>query len=89
MLTRDSQDSELRGTWIQKVGETEQRVSPRPYVVPRNGSAVLPLSGSGLVVFYAKDALCRMNSDGTDFAEVAGPVRPPVSAVPIGEWQKH
>ncbi len=89
MFARDTQNSELRGTWTQKVEETEQRVSPRPYLVPRGGSAVLPLPGSGLVVFYAKDALCRMNSDGTDFAEVAEVARPPSFAIPIGEWQEH
>lgn len=70
IFTRETMDSTLRGTWMQKVGGVETRIFEEPYLAGRGGAAVLLMKEAGVVVFVTKDAVMRMNPDGSDIREI-------------------
>jgi hypothetical protein len=68
--SRETPDSELRGTWMQKPGGKERRIWAEPYVPARSGKSVLPIKSAGLVVFVTKEGVMRMKPDGTEIQVV-------------------
>lgn len=84
--SREVPDSELRGMWMQKVGEAERRVSPQPYLVGKGG-AMLMVSPAGLVVYATKDGLSRINVDGTEPSQMIKLRRAPVRVMGMAEWK--
>jgi hypothetical protein len=87
-FSREVPDSELRGTWLQTVGEGERRVSTVPYLVAKSGPMLLVMKSAGLVVFATKNGLSTMKADGTHVAEVVKLPHPPNLALGIEEWNR-
>ncbi|MEA3207140.1 MAG: hypothetical protein QOE70_197 [Chthoniobacter sp.] len=86
-FSREVADSELRGTWLQTVGDGERRVSNDPYLVAKSGPMLMVLKGAGLVVFATPDGLSTMKPDGTDVREAVKLARVPDRALGIEEWE--
>jgi hypothetical protein len=87
LFPRTDSDSSLRGTWLKKVGETEQRVTPEPCLEQRNvGPIYLVLKKAGQVVFVTRHGICRVKPDGSDFAEIVKMKRLPTRLKGITEW---
>jgi hypothetical protein len=85
--SRNVPDCTIRGTWLRKVGEQEKLVMSEPYHFGRGESlAVDALSEIGVVVFTTRDALFRMNSDGTELKEVAKLRKPAESVLAVKTW---
>ena len=84
--SRDVPDSDVRGAWLQTVGEGERRVSPDPYVVNAKGSSLILLKPFGLVIFATKHGVAKMKSDGTGFEEFIKTPRPPQRLVNVDIW---
>ncbi len=86
-FSREVPDSELRGTWVQKAGEGERRVSPEPYLVGTRG-ALLMVGPGGQVIYATKHGLAIMRGDGTAVKELIKLPHPPVRVVAIAEWRQ-
>jgi hypothetical protein len=86
-FSREIDDSTLRGTWLQTVGQEERRVSPEPYLVGKAGGFIMPLPSGGLVVFATKQGLSTMKPDGTELAERVKLSRPATRVLGIQEWK--
>lgn len=84
--SRDVPDSDLRGTWLQTVGEGERRVSPDPYLVNAKASSLVPLKPFGLVIFVTKHGVAKMKTDGTGFEEFIKTPTPPQRLVTVDIW---
>jgi len=84
-FSREVQDSELRGTWMQTAGEGERRVSPDPYLVANSGPMIMA-SPAGVIVYATKHGLSKMNPDGTEVAELIKLPHPPGRVVAIADW---
>lgn len=70
-LSRDVQDTDLRGTWLQKAAEPEKRISPQPYLVNTRGVGfILAVPKAGVVVFATRQGLSRMKPDGSELSEL-------------------
>jgi hypothetical protein len=87
-FSRDVPDSDLRGTWLQTVGEGERRVSTDPYLVSKSGPMLLVMKSAGLTVFATKHGLATMKLDGTEVSEVVKLPHPPNLALRIEEWNR-
>jgi hypothetical protein len=85
-FSREVPDSELRGTWLQTVGEAERRISPSPYLVGKAGHPLLALKSSGALVFATKHGLSKMMPDGSDVREVAAFPQTTAHVIGIEEW---
>jgi hypothetical protein len=86
--SREVPNSELRGTWLQTVGEGERRVSPDPYLVRKSGPQMMTHKSAGMVIFSTKHGLSKMKPDGTGvekFGKLAGP---PSRVIGIQEWKQ-
>lgn len=71
-FSRDVMDSKMRGSWIQRAGESEKRIWEQPYMAGRGGAMVTGNRDAGLVLFGTKEGLIRMKSDGSEVREVVG-----------------
>jgi hypothetical protein len=69
-FSRDVPDTQLRGTWLQTVGEGERRISPEPFLVNRTGPALMKLKSSGVVVFATEHGLSKMKPDGSELIDL-------------------
>lgn len=85
-FSREVTDSELRGAWLQTVGQVERRILPEPYLVNKFGTALLSLKSAGLVVMGTKHGLSKMKPDGTEAAEVVELAGPQTRALGIEKW---
>lgn len=85
-FSREVPDSELRGTWLQTVGEGERRISSESYTVSQRGPMMMA-SPSGFILYTTKLGLSRMKADGTGTEEVIKLQHPPSRAMAIGEWK--
>ncbi|MGB8168460.1 MAG: hypothetical protein WCF18_13265 [Chthoniobacteraceae bacterium] len=85
IFSREVQDSELRGTWIQKPGEEEKRISPVPFIVPRKGSSILKLTGTSAGLVMTKSGLARIDAGAGEFAEKVHLLAAPGSALAFEE----
>lgn len=65
IFSRETQDTERRGTWFKQLGGTETRITDEPYLVVNGISQVLPLKEAGLVVFQGKTSLHKIKLDGS------------------------
>lgn len=88
VLSREVPDSDLRGTWLEKAGEAERRVSPEPYLVSKAGGTIIPLTSADVVVFATKQGLSKMKPDGSDVAEVVKLTHAPERVLGIQNWQQ-
>ena len=86
-FSREAPDSDVRGTWLQTVGEGERRVSPEPYLVSKKGAELMSLKSLGLVVFVTKHGLSKMKPDGTGLAELFTLPHPPALVEDIEDWK--
>jgi hypothetical protein len=86
-FSREVADSDLRGTWLQTVGEGERRVSTEPFLVSKKGAELMVLPPSGLVIFATKRGLSKMRPDGTELAEFVKLAHPPALVMGIQEWK--
>jgi hypothetical protein len=87
IFSREIPDSTLRGTWRQKVGEAEQRISPEPFIVSRAGASILPVKSANAILLMTTQGLMRMKSDGTEIAHVAKLPRSPSHLNSIEGWR--
>lgn len=62
-FSRELQDSDLRGTWFQKVGEREKRVSLEPFIVNKKGGLIMFLPSSELVVFLTNVGILKVKKE--------------------------
>lgn len=85
-FSREVPDSELRGTWLQTVGEGERRVSTDPFLVAKSGSLLMVKENAGLIIFATKHGLTTMKPDGSGLAEIVKLPRPPNLALGIEVW---
>ena len=85
-FAREVPDSDLRGTWLQTVGEGERRVSPEPFLVTKKGAELMLVKSAGLVVFVTKHGISKMKPDGTEVAELMKLPHPPSFVQNIEEW---
>lgn len=68
-LSRDVPDTDLRGTWLEKAGEGEKRVSSDPYLVNSRGNGmILAMPKGGPVIFATRQELFKMRTDGSELA---------------------
>jgi hypothetical protein len=86
-FSREVPDSDLRGMWLQTVGEGERRISPEPYLVGKKGAELMALKSTGLVIFATKHGLSKMRPDGTGLAEFVKLAHPPERVLAIQEWK--
>jgi hypothetical protein len=87
-FSREVPDSELRGTWLQKAGEGEKRVSPEPYLVGKAGGFIMPLPSGDQVVFATKQGIGKMKPNGSELVEVVKPVHAPERILAIQDWKQ-
>jgi len=89
-FARDIQDSDLRGTWTQKVGQEEKRVSAEPFMVEKTGSLIMAIPSSDVVVFATKTSLSKVNAHSGEVQKIATLVRPVTGpaprAVAVQQW---
>ena len=85
--SREVPDTDLRGTWLQTVGEGERRVSNIPYLVSKKGAELMALPSTGLVIFATKHGLSKMKPDGSELAEFVKLAHPPALVMGIQEWR--
>jgi hypothetical protein len=86
-FAREVPDSDLRGTWLQTVGEGERRVSPEPYLVTKKGAELMVVKSAGLVVFVTKQGISKMKPDGTEVAVLMKLPHPPSFVQDIEDWK--
>jgi len=86
-FSREVPDTELRGTWLQSVGEAERRVSPEPYLVGNAGGFIMPVPSASIVIFATQHGLSKMNPDGSGLAEFIKLDHPAVRVVGIQDWK--
>ena len=86
-FSRELPDSDLRGTWLQTVGEGERRVSTEPYLVGKAGPDLMSLKSAGVVIFATKHGLFKMKPDGTGVEKFGKLAHPPARALGIQEWK--
>jgi hypothetical protein len=86
-FSREVPDSDLRGSWLQTVGEGERRVSTEPFLVSKKGAELMALPDTDLVIFATKHALSKMKADGTDLAVLVRLPHPPVLVTGIQKWK--
>ena len=84
--SREIPDSDLRGTWLQKAGGGETKVSPEPYLVSNGGPQLMTLPSAGIVILETKHGLAKMKPDGNKFTEVPEQARIPVRLMRIERW---
>ena len=75
--SREVPDSDLRGMWLQTVGEGERRVSPEPYLVGKTRGLIARVPSVGVVVFVTKRGISKMKPDGTGLALLIALPAPP------------
>ena len=85
--SRELPESDLRGTWLQTVGEGERRVSPEPYLVSKKGAELMAVKCAGLVVFSTKHGLSKMKPDGTGVAQLCVLPHPPSRVESVEDWK--
>ena len=76
-FSREIADSSLRGTWLQTVGEDEQRISLEPYLVHESGGEIMAVKTSQMIVFATEHGLSTSNLAGTDAKQTVSLARPP------------
>ena len=86
-FSREVPDSDLRGTWLQKVGDGERRVSLDPYLVGKSEGFIMAVPSADVLLFATKHGLSRMKPDGTEVAELLKLATPPSQALGIQEWK--
>jgi hypothetical protein len=84
-FSREVPDSELRGTWLQTVGEGERWNSPEPYLVSQKEPFIMK-SPSDVIVYATKRGLSKMKQDGTGLEEIVRLAHPPARALAIELW---
>lgn len=88
LCARDVPDSNLRGTWLKKMGQEEVRVSTEPFIFARNGGAsVLGIKEAGMVVFSTRGGLFKMKVGETEAAMFAPLQRPLTRFIYIEKWK--
>jgi hypothetical protein len=87
-FSREVPDSDLRGTWLQKTGEGERRVSPEPYLLGKAGGFIMALPSGDLVVFATKQGIMKMKPDEGEVAEVVKLAHAPERVLGIQEWKQ-
>ena len=85
-FSREVPDSDLRGTWLQTVGEGERRVSTEPFLVSKKGAELMALPSTGFVIFATKHGLSKMKPDGTELVQFVKLAHPPALVMGIQEW---
>ncbi len=87
-FSREVPDSDLRGTWLQTVGQGERRVSPEPYLVQSNNASaqLMVLPSAGLVIFMTKHGISKMKLDGSEVTELVKLARPPTRVLWVQAW---
>ena len=86
-FSRELPDSDLRGTWLQTVGEGERRISTEPLLVNKTGAELMTLKSLGVVIFSTKHGLFKMKPDGTELEKFGKLDHPPVRALGIQQWK--
>jgi hypothetical protein len=84
-FSREIPDSELRGMWLQTVGEGERRISPDPYLVSQRGPMMLG-TASGIIVYATKHGLTKMKPDGTGLGDSIRAAYPLMRILAIERW---
>ena len=80
LFARDVPDSNLRGTWVKKIGQEEVRVSTEPYIFARGGggASVLPIKDAGIVFFSTRGGMFKMKL-GETTAQMFAPLSKPLT----------
>jgi hypothetical protein len=86
--SREVPDTDLRGTWLQTMGEKERRVSPEPYLVSHTGGSMMAVPSAGVVVFATQYGLSKMRPDGSELGEFAALAHPPIRALAIQDLKQ-
>lgn len=89
LCARDVPDSNLRGTWVKKIGQEEVRVSTEPYSFARRGggASVLSIKEAGIVFFATRGGLFKMKLGETE-AHMFAPLSKPLTRfVYIEKWK--
>lgn len=90
LCARDVPDSNLRGTWVKKIGQEEVRVSTEPYTFSTRGggASVLPIKEAGIVFFSTRGGMFKMKLGETEAQMFAPLTKPLTRFVYIEKW-KH
>lgn len=90
LCARDVPDSNLRGTWVKKIGQEEVRVSTEPYTFATRGagSSVLPIKEAGIVFFSTRGGMFKMKLGETE-AQMFAPLSKPLTRFVYIEKWKH
>ncbi len=86
-FSREVPDSSLRGSWLQTAGETENRMSPEPFLVSNAGAQLLVMAAAGLGILETQHGLLRMKLDGTELAEPIKLQHPAAHVLAIQRWE--
>lgn len=88
LFAREIPDSNLRGTWVKRIGEAEIRVENDPFVFERGGIAgVSRNEDEGLIVFATKTSLFKMKNDELIAVHLAETARPVTRLQWIERWK--
>ena len=85
--SREVPDSELRGIWKKKTGESEKQISAEPYLVSDAGPQLLTLPAIDLTVFETKHGLEKMRPDGIKAGELLKLHQPASHVLGIQKWE--
>lgn len=83
-------DTAQRGTWLKKLGSPWLRILPEPYVVQvlTKAKAVAVLKPSGQVLLGTRDALWRVEAEGSAPVELTKLPRPVTVIQAVDDWKE-
>ena len=86
VFSRDTLDTTQRGTWLQRAGQAERRVSQEPFMVGQGENADR-LPELGIAVAFTKRGMLKIPTDGQGDATPLPMAEPPKSSVRIEQWR--
>ena len=85
-FSREVPDSGLRGSWLQRVGEVERRISESPFLVSNAGPSVLQIGG--LALFVTRDGLSKLVQATGEGETVIKWSAPPRRVLELKAWKQ-
>jgi hypothetical protein len=86
VFSRDTLDTTQRGTWLQRAGQAEKRVSQEPFIVGQGENADR-MTELGIAVAFTKRGMLKIPTDGQGDATLLPMAETPKASVRIERWR--